>query len=178
MKSNLSFLIIEDDKYARLNLREILRPFGVTEEAVDLTSAREKLSERFYDIVITDIELGDETAVEIIGSIVKKGSHCIVVSSFDGEEVIEKAYNSGAKHYLSKFRLKEQLPVYIQKFIYNRESRFEKILREEFITQDKELISELRRQCEIKLYSFLVQLERVNLSLVKSSTMSLTLRQI
>lgn len=149
MKPKLSFLIIEDDKYARLNLREILQPFGVTDEAINLEEARKHLAERFYDIVITDIELGQDNGVDIIESIVKKGSHCIVVSSYEGDETIEKAYTLGARHYLSKFKLKEQLPVYIQKYLHTRSAKFEKILKEEFITQDEELISDLRRLCEV-----------------------------
>lgn len=149
MKGKLSFLIIEDDKYARLNLREILMPFGPCTEAPDTETARKKLSEGFYDIVITDIELGESSGVDLIGKIVKLGSHCIVVSSYESEETIEKAYTLGARHYLSKFRLKDQLPVYIQKFILAREAKFEKILKEEFITQDEELITELRRLTEI-----------------------------
>lgn len=149
MKPSLSFLIIEDDKYARLNLREILHPFGVIDEAIDLESARQKLSDRLYDIVLTDIELGSDNGVDIISSVVKKGSHCIVVSSFEGDEIIEKAYTLGARHYLSKHKLKDQLPVYIQKFIHTREAKFEKILKEDFITQDAELISELRRLCDV-----------------------------
>lgn len=149
MKPNLSFLIIEDDKYARLNLREILQPFGVTDEAIDVESARKKLSERFYDIVFTDIELGDNSGVDLIASIVKKGSHCIVVSSFESDDIIEKAYTLGAKHYLSKFKIKDQLPVYIQKFIHARGEKFEKILKEDLITQDDELISDLRKLCEV-----------------------------
>jgi DNA-binding NtrC family response regulator len=149
MKPNLSFLIIEDDKYARLNLREILQPFGVTDEAIDVESARKKLSERFYDIVFTDIELGDNSGVDLIASIVKKGSHCIVVSSFEADDIIEKSYTLGAKHYLSKFKIKDQLPVYIQKFIHAREEKFEKILKEDLITQDDELISDLRKLCEV-----------------------------
>lgn len=149
MKPTLSFLIIEDDKYARLNLREILQPFGVMDDAIDLESAREKLSGRFYDIVLTDIELGLESGVDIISTVVKKGSHCIVVSSFEGDDVIEKAYTLGARHYLSKQKLKDQLPVYIQKFIHTREAKFEKILKEDFITQDEELIADLRRLCDV-----------------------------
>lgn len=149
MKPSLSFLIIEDDKYARLNLREILQPYGVIDEAIDLFSARERLSGRFYDIVLTDIELGAESGVDIISTVVKKGSHCIVVSSFEGDDVIEKAYTLGAKHYLSKHKLKDQLPVYIQKFIHTRDAKFEKILKEDFITQDAELINDLRRLTEV-----------------------------
>jgi DNA-binding NtrC family response regulator len=149
MKAKLSFLIIEDDKYARLNLREILHTFGVIDEAPDLQTAQTKLSQAHYDIVITDIELGDDSGVNLIGSIVRKGSHCIVVSSYECEETIEKAYTLGAKHYLSKFKLKDQLPIYIQKFINAREEKFEKILKDDFITQDEELTSDLKRLTEI-----------------------------
>lgn len=149
MNQKLSFLIIEDDKYARLNLREILSPFGVIDEAADIETADKRLGERFYDIVLTDIELGEDSGVTLIEKIVRKGSHCIVVSSFENEEIIEKAYTLGARHYLSKFRLKDQLPVYVQKFIHARESKFEKVIQEDFITQDQELIADLRRLCEV-----------------------------
>ncbi len=151
MKSKLSILIIEDDKYARLNLREILGPFGVLDEAIDTESAFAKLKDNFYDIVITDIELGAGSGVDIIPTIIKKGSHCIVVSSYEHEDVIEKAYTLGASHYLSKFKLRDQLPVYINKFLQTKSARFEKFLNEEFITQDPDTIQELRRLCEINL---------------------------
>ena len=151
MKSKLSILIIEDDKYARLNLREILNPFGLLDEAADLESARAKLRDNFYDIVLTDIELGSGSGIDIIETIKQKGSYCMVVSSYEDEDVIEKAYSLGASHFLSKFKLREQLPVYIHKFIQNKSERFEKFLKEEFITQDQETILDLRRLCEINL---------------------------
>ncbi|MFL5808848.1 MAG: response regulator, partial [Flavisolibacter sp.] len=78
MKSSLSFLIIEDDKYARLNLREILRPYGVIDEATNLEEAKSRLSGTLYDIVLTDIELGEGSGIDLIAMVVKKGSHCIV----------------------------------------------------------------------------------------------------
>ncbi|MGE3609084.1 MAG: sigma-54-dependent transcriptional regulator [Bacteriovoracaceae bacterium] len=149
MKPNLSILIIEDDKYARLNLREILNPFGIIDEACDTQAAQEKLTKNTYDIVLTDIELGEGSGVDLISFIVKKGSHCIVVSSYESDEVIEKAYQLGAKHYLSKQKIKEQLPVYIHKFLHTKSSRFEKFIKEDFITQDEELIRELQKLCDI-----------------------------
>ena len=151
MKPKLSFLIIEDDKYARLNLREILQPYGLIDEAMDIQSAQEKLKGSFYDIVIADIELGSESSVELIPHIIKKKIHCIVVSSFEDDALVEKAYKLGVTHYLSKFKIREQLPVYINKFIQAKSARFEKFINEEFITQDMNLISELQRLCEINL---------------------------
>lgn len=149
MKSRLSLLIIEDDKYSRLNLREILQPFGIIEEATNIVEAREKLKSTVYDIVITDIELGEGSGVEIIPEVVRRGSHCIVVSSYESEDVIEKAYTLGARHYLSKFRLKDQLPVYINKFLLSKNARFEKFISQDFITQDPDLTQDLKRLCEV-----------------------------
>lgn len=149
MKKAISFLIVEDDKYARLNLREILHPYGVIEESSDLETARQKLASLVFDVVIIDIELGAASGADLIELIVKKGAHCIVVSSFECEETIEKAYLRGAKHYLSKHRLKEQLPIYVQKYINRLDERFEKIVKNEFITQDKGLLEDLKKLSEI-----------------------------
>ncbi len=149
MKTTLSVLIIEDDKYSRLHLREILRPFGLVEEASTYKEAQEKLKDRFYDIVITDIELGEGSGIDLIPLVVRKGSHCIVVSGFEEDATIEKAYTLGARHYLSKFKIKDQLPVYIQKFLQHQNAQFEKMIQENFITQDEDLLSELRRLLDV-----------------------------
>ena len=145
MKQSLSILIIEDDKYSRLHLREILGRFGIIEEADSCETALEKLKDRFYDIVITDIELGEGSGIDLISQIVRKGSHCIVVSGFEEDATIEKAYTLGARHYLSKFKIKDQLPVYIQKFLQHQNAQFEKMIQDKFITQDEELLNDLRR---------------------------------
>jgi DNA-binding NtrC family response regulator len=145
MKTTLSVLIIEDDKYSRLHLREILRPFGLVEEADSYKMAQEKLKDRFYDIVITDIELGEGSGIDLISQVVRKGSHCIVVSGFEEDATIEKAYTLGARHYLSKFKIKDQLPLYIQKFLQHQNAQFEKMIQDKFITQDEDLLGDLRR---------------------------------
>ncbi len=151
MRPTLSILIVEDDKYARLNLREILGGFGVIEEALDVAEAKVKLQRAFYDVVITDIDLGQNSGIEVIPLALKKGSHCLVVSSHEDDEVIEAAYSQGAKHFLSKHRLKDQLPIYIQKFLQKKEDRIKRFLEEEFITQDPDLVSELTQLCQINL---------------------------
>lgn len=151
MKSKISLLIIEDDKYSRLNMRELLAPFGHLDEACDVLAAQEKLRNNFYDIVLTDIELGKGTGVDLIPTIVSRGAHCIVVSSYESDEVIEKCYTLGAAHFLAKFKLRDQLPVYINKFLQAKNARFDKFLSEEFITQDHETIAELRLLCQVNL---------------------------
>ena len=147
----LRFLIIEDDKYFRLTLREILNEFGITEEATTSLEAQEKLQNNVYDVVLTDIELGSENGVDLIPLIRKKHEHCLVISSYESDDIIEKAYQRGAKHYLSKNDLKSQLPVYIQKVLQQKNSHFDNFLTKEFITQDPDLIADLRRLSEINL---------------------------
>lgn len=149
MKQNLSFLIIEDDKYTRLNLVEILKSYGIVEEAGDFNTAKNKLSQTFFDIVFTDIELGEKSGIELINQIVIQGSYCIVISSYDCDQTIEKVYGLGARHFLSKLKLREQIPIYIQKYLNTKSSKFEKLIKDDFITQDEALINDLRRLCDI-----------------------------
>lgn len=151
MKPVLNTLIIEDDKYTRLHLREILKSYGLVEEASDLDNAMKKLESSFFDLVITDIDLGGSSGIELIPRIVARGSSCIVVSSYEEEEVIERAYTLGAKHFLSKHKINDQLPLYIAKFIQSKGERFEKFLTEEFVTGDSELIKELQDLLEMNL---------------------------
>jgi DNA-binding NtrC family response regulator len=151
MKSKISMLIIEDDKYTRLNLRELLNPYGVLDEASDSEEAKEKLKKITYDIVLTDIEIKEDTGLDLIPMIVRKGSHCIVVSSFESDEIIEKAYQLGASHYLSKFDLKKQLPVYIQKFLLHKNARLDKFLEEDFITKDPDSLYALKELLQFNL---------------------------
>lgn len=151
MKSALSILVIEDDKYTRLNLREILSPFGIIEEAQNEAEALLKLKSQLFDVVLTDIDLGDGSGVNLIAMAVKKGAQCIVVSSYEEEEIIEKAYTLGASHFLSKAKLREKLPVYINKFLQEKTESFAEFLRSEFITQDEELIRELKQLCQWNL---------------------------
>lgn len=148
---NLRFLIIEDDKYFRLTLREILADFGIIEEAKDLSEAQEKLKNNVYDVVLTDIELGTENGVDLIPLIRKNHEHCLVVSSYEADDIIEKAYERGARHFLSKNQLRTQLPVYIQKVMQQKNSLFESFLKNEFITQDSALINDLKRLTELNI---------------------------
>jgi DNA-binding response OmpR family regulator len=87
-------LIIEDDKYLRLALLEILSQFGLLEEASSFKDAQNLLIKNHYDIVVTDIELGDGLSFELLPLIRRKGSQCIVLSSHQEVDFIEKAYRS------------------------------------------------------------------------------------
>lgn len=149
MNTPLSFLIIEDDKYTRFSLRETLKEYGAIEEASSFTEAKEKLSSYSYDVVITDIDLEGNSALDLFPLIKSSKSHCIVVSSQESDDVIEKAYSEGAKHFLSKFKVRTELEIYIKKFLQFRSNYIQEIIQQNFITHNEELQSNLARLCEV-----------------------------
>lgn len=155
MKKNgnqiLNILIIEDDKYTRLEIKDILNPFGLIKEAKNIPDGFKALKEEHFDLVLTDIELEDRSGIEIIPEITKTGTPCIVVSSFEGEDVIEKAYALGVKHFLSKMKLRELLPIYIQKCIQDKSAFYDDLIKESFVTQHPRFHEDLKELCSTNL---------------------------
>ncbi len=149
MSKVLNILIIEDDKYTRIELKEILMKFGLVSEAKNLVEAFELINSQTFDLIITDIELEDRSGIEIIPAIVKSKAYCIVVSSYKEDDIIEAAYHLGVKHYLSKSKIRELLPVYVNKFLQEKNQVFDKLIQETFITQNEALIRDLRELCDI-----------------------------
>jgi DNA-binding NtrC family response regulator len=149
MSKVLNILIIEDDKYTRLELKDILSKYGIISEAKNIDEALEVLTKEKFDLIITDIELEDRSGIEIIPQVVKSGAYCIVVSSYKEEDIIEAAYHLGVKHYLSKAKLRELLPIYVNKYLQDKNLHFEKIITQSIITEDENLIGKLRGLCEI-----------------------------
>jgi len=152
MKSKISILIIEDDKYLRFQIKETLKEFGPIQEAADFNEALNHLNSQYFDLVLTDLDLGKgSSGLDLISVIKQKNSECIVLSSDEDEKSIEKAYTSGANHYLNKTKIETNLPIYIKKYLFSKSSRFEEFLKEEFITQDAETIEALKHICEVNL---------------------------
>lgn len=149
--AKLSFLIIEDDKYMRLSLKEILREFGTVDEASDYSDGERKLLSHSFDVVISDIDLNGHSALPLFHLIRNKKSHCIVVSSQEEDETIEKAYALGASHFLSKDRIRRELSIYIQKFVQIRSNKFSEIIKKNYITESDELIEELAGLCDLNI---------------------------
>ncbi len=155
MKKNanqvLNILIIEDDKYTRLELKEILNPFGIIKEAKNIPEGFKILKEEHFDLVLTDIELEERSGIEIIPEIIRLGIQCIVVSSYEGQDVIEKAYELGVRHFLSKIKLRELLPIYVQKCVQDRDAFFDELIKESLITQNHKFHENLKELCAINL---------------------------
>jgi DNA-binding NarL/FixJ family response regulator len=100
-------LIVEDNDAFRQTLRNLLCPRFPRmsfEEARDGEEALDKITEFQPDIILMDIKLPGENGLEITRKI--RGSHCnaviIILTSFDLPEYRQRAYQYGAKYFLSK----------------------------------------------------------------------------
>ncbi|MFA5583406.1 MAG: sigma-54 dependent transcriptional regulator [Bacteriovoracaceae bacterium] len=142
-------LIIEDDKYLRLHLLDILSRYGLLEEASSFKEAKALITQNHYDIVVTDIELGDGISLELLPLIRLKGSKCIVISSHQEEDFIERAYNLGAQHFLSKQQIRKDLPHYIELLHDDKKREIDLFFERDFVTQDEGLKSEIQSLSQI-----------------------------
>ena len=144
-------LIIEDDKYLRLALLEILSQFGLLEEASSFKEAQNLLLKNHYDIVITDIELGDGLSIELLPLIRKQDAQCIVLSSHQEAEFVEKAYSLGAQFFLSKNQMRLQLPHYMNLLCKTHKKELDLFFENDFITGNDYLKREISKLTELNL---------------------------
>ncbi len=102
-KQTLKVLLIEDDIVDQMAFKRLVKkeelPYDY-EIADSVRKAKELLSEKKYDIVVTDYHLGDGTAFEFF-DLLKKTPFIFITGGGD-EEIAVKALKSGAFHYQVK----------------------------------------------------------------------------
>ena len=102
-----SILLVEDNKFFRLGLKEMLRdqfPSIKINEAVTGTEALGKVQEHKPQLIFMDIHLPGENGLKLTRKIKEKYSYIIVIilTDYDIEEYREAASACGADHYLVK----------------------------------------------------------------------------
>jgi DNA-binding NtrC family response regulator len=151
-KAKINILIIEDDPFIRLAIRDVINEFGPISEAATLNEARSKLKSETFQIAILDMHLGDESGIELISLLKSHKTHVIIMSSEDDEAIIEKAYLKGADHYLSKRQFTKSLKPAIERFLQTKEeSYFENFFHNDFVTQDNQMRSKILDICHMDL---------------------------
>ncbi|MDA8164284.1 MAG: response regulator [Desulfobacteraceae bacterium] len=107
-------LIAEDQLSVRVFFKKLLEPLGA--EIIEAGDGREALAlavrERF-DVIITDFEMprlnGAELCRQLRGNSVTQGVPVVMVSTFDSDPDIDRGFEAGASHYLSKRRAETSL---------------------------------------------------------------------
>lgn len=150
---NHLILLVEDDKYFRMGIKDILLKYGVTLEADNAPLAKETLQNNKIDLAVVDIHLGkDPRGLEVLKTARKQGVPAIVLSSSDDDEITEKAYEIGCEHFLVKKHYKRHLESYVRQIANNLGGHIlDNFFQKEFITQDARTIAQIRQLCEINL---------------------------
>lgn len=98
-------LVIDDEKSIRITLCEFLRMEGYQADfAVNSKEAYQKLQEKDFDVVITDIIMPRESGIDLLSKI-RDRSQTIQVIVMTGEPTVDTAINAirrGANDYLTK----------------------------------------------------------------------------
>ncbi|MCF8296198.1 MAG: response regulator [Saprospiraceae bacterium] len=102
-------ILVDNNKYFRIGLRDVLLQFENVEIVAELTSGEEFLdtiNTIEADLVFLDIQMSGIDGITAARQAMKThpSLKIIAFSSFENIEYIEGMYNAGAKGYLSKFR--------------------------------------------------------------------------
>lgn len=137
----LNIFVLEDDKLAQKVMAAHLAAHNA-DLAGDLKTALKKLETGRYDIGFFDLMLGpddDYSGLKAIAAAAQKGIYCVVVSSSDSDEVIDRAYALGARDFYAKGNEESNVADILRKFIQNRKAAgAADIFAAAFITADPE----------------------------------------
>lgn len=153
MKSKIHILIIDDDKYFRVALKNLLEEEAIFTEAESEAQARELIETNFFDMALIDMDIdGPRSGINILQYTQTKKIHSIMLSSCSDDAKIEEAYTQGCDHFLAKIHYKEHLTPYVHKYKKNLfGNSTETFFKEKFLTTDEELKKNVKELCDISL---------------------------
>lgn len=116
-------LIIEDEENLRLTIRKSLSRAGHDcAEAATLREARKLLQGSEFEMVLTDISLGAENALDLVKELRGEGYDGVIVvmTAFSSVENAVNAMRLGADDYLQKPLSLEELSLQVEKWLEHR----------------------------------------------------------
>jgi len=104
-KKRLDICIIDDEIVVCKRLQQALtKDKHSVETFVDSRSAIERLNEKKFDIVVTDIRMDDIDGMEVLDHIIQKGedTKVIMITGYATIEIAREAQAKGAFDFISK----------------------------------------------------------------------------
>ncbi len=152
-KQQIRILLCDDDKYFRMAVKDLIHDHGIITEASNETEAFELLNNNFFNLALIDMDIdGPRSGLKILKLAKSQNIHSIILSSQNEEDIIEKAYEAGCDHFLTKIHYRSHLDPYIHNYKKNYLSDdLNKFFTNKYITQDSELIQEITKLCKINL---------------------------
>jgi two-component system response regulator AtoC len=124
--TELSIMIVEDDKLQRKALHDLLRKWGHDVSVYDcLTEARQKVVERPFDLILLDLRLPDGDGLSFLEEL-KKGdanrdAEVVVITAYSDVDSAVRSIKLGGYDYLTKPYEEE----YLAKIVRNISSKVE-----------------------------------------------------
>ena len=113
-----SLLLVDDDRQLLQSMAEWLREQGLQlDTATGYVDALEALGKKPYDLVVTDVRLGDGDGFDLLEQVRRNyaGSQVVLMSGYAGPDSAVEAIRAGAVDYLSKPLLSDELLLVVQR---------------------------------------------------------------
>lgn len=149
----LKILLVEDDALTAQNNKRLLRAHGHVHVAKDVDEAHELMKKGSFDLAFFDLNLhGELDGLKLLKLANMMNLYSIVLSGEVRNEILEESFTNGAKDYLNKpFNQEKLASVMNRYFNYLKDTEFEQIINQAFITKSSKQTEELYK---IKNLSF------------------------
>ncbi len=111
MENNCDILIVDDEPIVGERLKMLLEKEGHRVEAfIDSALALQRLDTKNFDIVISDIRMGDIDGIQLLDLVAKKSRHIkvILITGYATLELARESLAKGAFDFIAKpFKLNE-----------------------------------------------------------------------
>jgi len=153
-----TILIIEDDQMVRESLYDVLTLEGYeVTAAADGPEGVERLAEKDFDVVLTDLRLPSISGMNVL-EVIKKAkpeTDVVMMTSFGTIETAVEAMKLGASNYLTKPINDDEMKISIRRLIENKMIKDEcRVLREELTAKKERFHNIIGRDTKMqKIYS-------------------------
>ncbi|MSS70333.1 MAG: diguanylate cyclase [Candidatus Latescibacteria bacterium] len=123
MKDPVHILVVDDEPDIREILMVFLERMGYAVEAASSgTQALERIEQQAYDVVITDLDLGDMSGMEVLAQVKQQqaASEVIMISGYGNVEHVSEAFGLGASAYIQKPITFAEVDVRMKEALANR----------------------------------------------------------
>ena len=105
MDKKLHIMIIDDEPIVGKRLNQALRKFGIQVEVFeDPEIALNRLTDKNFDIVVTDIRMDKVDGIQILERVLERSDHTkvIIITGYATIEVAQEALAKGAFDFITK----------------------------------------------------------------------------
>ena len=105
MRKQIQVLVLDDEAIVCERLKEYLEKKGILVETfTDSVKALEKLKEKTFDVIITDMKMQGPTGMDVLVTAKKEGyrSEVIIITGYGSFETFREAEYVGAFEFISK----------------------------------------------------------------------------